>query len=66
MSMNTVLLKNIGRGPGLTVIAFDPELSALIGDVDVTEPLGSGDEERTRSGRVMMPLPEATEHERHL
>jgi hypothetical protein len=54
--MATVILKNIGKGPGLTVIAFDPEHAALIGDVDVIEPLGPGDDEAKRLGRVSLRL----------
>lgn len=51
-----LLLKNVGRGPGLTVVAFDPDVSALLGDVEVVEPLGPGEAESTRLGRVVLQL----------
>ena len=56
MAMDAVILKNIGRGPGVTVIAFDPIRRALTGDVEVAEPLGSGTDERNRTGRAVMAL----------
>jgi hypothetical protein len=56
LEMETVFLKNAGRGPGLAVIAFDPERSAIIGRVEIVEPLGDGTEEADRLGRVDMTL----------
>jgi hypothetical protein len=56
LELDRVILKNVGRGPALTVVAFDPENAALIGDVDVVEPLGAGEDEASRAGRVTLPF----------
>ena len=56
MVMDAVLLKNVGRGPALTVLAVSRTGDLLLGDVDVVEPLGVGASESERSGRVRMTL----------
>jgi hypothetical protein len=54
LELDRVILKNIGRVPALTVVAFDPERSAVIGEVQLVEPLGSGTKEADRIGRVTL------------
>ena len=44
LDLRQVILKNVGRGPALTVVAFDPHRTALLGDVPLVEPLGGGDD----------------------
>lgn len=59
MLMDSVVLKNIGRGVGLTGLAYDPARDAVIGDIETIEPLGDGANERTRLGRVGLQLRES-------
>ena len=54
LELHHVILKNIGSAPALTVIAFDPEHAATIGEVQVVEPLGAGENEASRLGRVAL------------
>jgi len=62
MQLEGVLLKNVGRAPGLSVVAFDPLNRAVIGSVDAVEPLGPGAKERNRLGRVAMPMDPPMRH----
>jgi hypothetical protein len=55
LDLNSVLLKNIGRGPALTGIAAASD-GVLIGDIEAVEPLGDADDEAHRPGRVKMDL----------
>jgi hypothetical protein len=56
VELGEVILKNVGRGPALTVVAFDPASAALLGEVPLVEPLGGGEDEASRIGRVRLPL----------
>ncbi|MGB2710117.1 MAG: hypothetical protein WBC33_01265, partial [Conexibacter sp.] len=46
----------IHPAPALTVVAFDPEHAAVIGEVQLVEPLGAGTDEADRIGRVTLTL----------
>lgn len=52
-----VVLKNIGRGPGMSVALVD-SAARVLANVDVVEPLGSGPKESERLGRVELPISE--------
>jgi hypothetical protein len=56
LDLGEVILKNVGRGHALSVVAFDPHRAALLGEVPVVEPLGAGDDEASRIGRVRLAL----------
>jgi hypothetical protein len=52
--LDRVILKNIDPAPALSVVAFDPEHAAVIGEVPLVEPLGAGKDEADRIGRVTL------------
>jgi hypothetical protein len=52
-TLDSAVLKNIGRGPAINVIACTTD-ATLLGDVEALEPLGSADNEADRPGRVAM------------
>ena len=56
LELGAAILKNIGRGPGVNITAFDPENSTLIAGVDVVEPVRPGHDETNRSGRISLAL----------
>jgi hypothetical protein len=56
LELDRIILKNIGPAPALTVVAFDPEHAATIGEVQLVEPLGAGKDEADRIGRVTLTL----------
>ena len=58
MLFDKILLKNIGKGPGLTGVVYRPSNQTLIGDIEAIEPLGDADEEPNRPGRVVLKLRE--------
>jgi hypothetical protein len=56
LELDRVILKNIGPAPALAVVAFDPEQSATLGEAQLVEPLGAGEDEASRIGRVTLTL----------
>jgi hypothetical protein len=56
LELDSVILKNIRPAPALATVAFDPEHSAVIGEVQLVEPLGAGKDEADRIGRVTLTL----------
>jgi hypothetical protein len=62
---DTIILKNIGPGPALAAVVFDPENAALLGSVPAVMPLGHGVDEAHRIGRATVDLTRALEVGNH-